>query len=170
MIPMVTMSVLAEVSIGVIAPREVEADAPMTSQALSRMVLSRKRRTGMKYFVRIHPPLYKMHLAWIISKRHTPPRLPSRLDCMVHGEPLYHLHVTVRALSPDDLCLYVTILHPRHELHPGKAFRHSDGQREPVGEVMIATRPTFKLDPSFLQQTSASLIQGWSFSASLAER
>src|SRR5712691_10728034 len=102
-----------------------------------------------------------MHLAWIISKRPTPPRLPSRLDCMVHGEPLYHLHVAVRALSQDDLWLYVTILHPCQELHPGQDLRHCDGQREPVGEVMIATRPTFKLDPSLLQKTYASLIQGW---------
>lgn len=70
----------------------------------------------------------------------------------LRGEAELHLDVTARALSPGDLELNVPVLSPGQEFHPCQDLRRGDGQREPVRQVMIATRTLFNLDPSLCFQ------------------
>jgi hypothetical protein len=50
-----------------------------------------------------------------------------------------------------DLGTQFAPLHPRQEGHPSEDLRHSEGQAEAVGEVVVPTRPAFDLQALALQ-------------------
>src|SRR5215469_16795632 len=66
-------------------------------------------------------------------------------------------------VAPDgsDFWLEVSQLYSRQQLHPGQDLRHRGGQREPVRQVMIATRSAFECFSSLVWWAHASLVESW---------